>query len=110
MKDLEHIYYNGCSSQKLQFYKEMTAKTVQMRQNLNKIFPCVEIKSSIKDGQMQVSEVIYNEKFLNEVGHGIDTFPTTIFQEGLPRYLIFKSRSINQFYLDLSLLKATVVL
>jgi len=91
LKEVEDIYYNGCSSQRLQFYKEMTDKTVQMRQNLNKIFPCIEVKSQIKDGRFQITELIYNEKFLNEIGHSLETCSTSIFQEGLPRLIPFES-------------------
>jgi len=91
LKEVEDMYYNGCSSQRLQFYKEMTEKTFQMRQNLNKIFPCIEVKSQIKDGRFQITELIYNEKFLNEIGHSLESFSSSIFQEGLPRLIPFES-------------------
>ena len=85
VNDLETFQYNGISQDLLTLYKEMNDMTNNTRQKFIKNYPCVEIKSQFKSGKIQITEVSYSEKFLLEIGHTLETFTTSVLQEGLPR-------------------------
>jgi len=95
VNDLETLQYNGLSPELTTLYKEMNDITNNVRQKFIKNYPCVEIKSQFKNGKIQITEVIYSEKFLSEIGHSFETFTTSVLQEGLPRFKIFPSMKIK---------------
>jgi len=63
----------------------MTEKTEKVRQNLIKNYPFQEFKYQLKNGRIQMTEMIYNEKLLTEIGFTTETFASAVFQEGLPK-------------------------
>jgi len=63
----------------------MTEMTEIVRQNFIKNYPFMEYKSQLKNGKIQLSEIIFNEKFLTEIGFSTETFASAVFQEGLPK-------------------------
>jgi len=69
----------------LKSYKEMTDKTDKLRQNLVKNYPCIEMKSQLRNGQIKLSEMNYSEKFISELGYSLESFASTVFEEGLPK-------------------------
>lgn len=64
---------------------EHNSKVNKIRENLAKTYPYFEFKSQFKNGKIELTEVLYNEKFIAEMGYSLDTFSTSIFEEGLPR-------------------------
>jgi len=84
-KDYEIAESSGLSSDMLKSYKEMTDKTDKLRQNLVKNYPCIEMKSQLKNGQIKLSEMNYSEKFIAELGYSLESFASTVFEEGLPK-------------------------
>lgn len=84
-KDFEAAESSGLSSDVLKSYKEMSDKTAKMSQNLFKNYPCIEMKSQLKNGQIKLTEMLYSEKFVSELGYSLESFASTVFEEGLPK-------------------------
>jgi hypothetical protein len=85
IRDYEIAESSGLSSDMLKSYKEMTDKTDKLRQNLEKNYPCIEMKSQLRNGQIKLTEMNYSEKFISELGYSLESFASTVFEEGLPK-------------------------
>lgn len=83
LKDLQE----EISSEKLQTLNQINAKSEKARETLLKTYPCMEIKSQLKDGQIQMTELSYSEKYLAEMGYSIDDFTSILFKEGIPLHV-----------------------
>jgi len=47
----------------------------------------VKIKFRLLEHQNQLNALIFNEKYINQIGYSIDEFTSTIMQEGIPQYI-----------------------
>lgn len=92
IRDFETAESSGLSSDALKSYQEMTNKTAKLSQNLFNNYPCIEMKSQLKNGQIRLTEMLYSEKFVNELGYSLESFASTVFEEGLPKMLPFDNQ------------------
>lgn len=69
----------------IQALREASEKADKTRVDLIKTYPYFELKSQFKNGRVQLTEMLFNEKFLTELGYSVETFSATMFQEGLPK-------------------------
>lgn len=72
---------------------ERNKKLEQFRQNIMKTYPYAESKVQFINGQMQITEMSFSEKYLAELGFTIDEFTSTVFQEGMPEILSLSSHA-----------------
>lgn len=72
------------SKEKLQTLNEINVKSEKAMQTILKTYPSMYIKSQLKDGHIQITEISYTEKYLAEMGYTIDDFTTVMFREGIP--------------------------
>jgi len=63
----------------------MTANTEEKINNLFKNYPCVRIKYRLFEHQNQLKSLIFNEKYINEIGYNVEGFTSTIMNEGIPQ-------------------------
>ena len=64
---------------------EMTEKTERRLARLLKEYPCFYYISPIERTRSRMKEICCNEKYLNEIGYSVESFATTVLQEGVPR-------------------------
>ena len=57
--------------------REMTERTEKKIARLLKEYPCIVFPCN--------QEICFNEEYINEMGYSLETFTTTILQEGIPR-------------------------
>ena len=67
------------------FYVKITAKTVQKKKEIFEKYPCVELQFRLRNHQSQLSEIIFGEKFIKELGYSEDSFISTVLNEGIPQ-------------------------
>lgn len=61
------------------------AKVEAEKTELLDSYPCICFKSSFGIGRNGVSEVVFNEQFLEEINYPFDIFASTILQDGIPQ-------------------------
>jgi len=65
----------------IQISAEMEKKT----EKLFKTYPCLLFGAEFeKSGSSRMSDFIFNEQYLWELGYTLETFSTTLLQEGIP--------------------------
>jgi len=48
-------------------------------------YPCIIFTSTTEKNTARVRDMTFNEQYLNEIGYSLESFSTTILQEGIPR-------------------------
>jgi len=56
-----------------------------LKKQLFEYYPCLHMKFRLKKHENQLSEIIYNERFVNEIGYTLETFAVIVQQEGIPQ-------------------------
>jgi len=46
---------------------------------------CIMVRSNLEVGKPRVSELLFTEKFIKEVEHSVDSFVSSILQDGIPQ-------------------------
>lgn len=70
------------------FFVKTTAKTVQRKKEIYEKYPCVELQFRLKNHQSQLSEIVFADKFIKELGYSEDSFISTVLNEGIPRLMM----------------------
>lgn len=78
-------FQEGFTEERIIAMEESNTKMENIRQTLMKTYPCIEFKSMLKDGQINVSEMSFSEKYCSELGFTLDEFSSVVFEEGLPQ-------------------------
>jgi len=55
--------------------------------------PCFLIKFGNKNGREGISEIVYNQALIHELGYTFDTFASTILQDGIPQLIPFEDEA-----------------
>lgn len=76
--------------------REVNDQADNTRKQLISTIPYFELKSQFKNGRIQLTEMLFNEKFLTELGYTVENFSATMFQEGLPKYCLKITNFLNQ--------------
>ena len=76
---------NGAPNSVIRLLKEINQKTEEVRQNMFKNYPCMEFKSQVIGNHIKLTEIMYNERMLGEIGHSVESFASIVVQEGLPK-------------------------
>lgn len=66
-------------------FEKVTLHSKEKRTKLLEAFPCLIVKSHLNKKGFGLVEIVLNEKFLAELGYSIESFSTTVLQEGLPQ-------------------------
>lgn len=61
--------------------KESEDKTNEFFQR----YPTINFKATLSDGHMHLSEIVFNDKYLEGLGYSIDTFAVTTLRDGMPQ-------------------------
>ena len=56
-----------------------------MKKELFERFPCVHLKFRLRDHQNQLSEIIFSEDLITSMGYCVESFASTVLEEGLPQ-------------------------
>lgn len=64
---------------------KITSKTEQKKKDLFEAYPCLELQFRLKNHQSQLNEIIFDERFIKELGYSTDSFITTVLNEGIPQ-------------------------
>jgi len=64
---------------------EITEKTEKKLSRLLKEYPCIYFISCSGRNNQGMGEICFNEQYLNEIGFSVESFATTVLQEGVPR-------------------------
>lgn len=83
------------SEERLQSLIDINAKTEKIKDNIHKNYPFLEFKSQMKDGYIQLTEVAFSERYLQLLGYDVDSFPSIVFQEGIPEMVPTDSLSAS---------------
>lgn len=72
-------------------------KMEKIRQTVMKTYPCIEFKSSLKNGQIQITEMSFSEKYIAELGYDAESFTAAVFSEGIPEIAPLNSPGASNF-------------
>ena len=50
--------------------------------------PTLRFKYGTRDSGLCATEIIFNDRFLREIGYSVDSFVSEVFQEGFPQYYV----------------------
>ena len=70
-----------CEDKLIEMNKESEKRIVDYCEH----YPCITFRAQLSEGQMQFSDVIVNEKYLEHAGYTVDNFAVTILRDGLPQ-------------------------
>jgi len=73
---------NGLNEEKLREITELTQKKIQ---KLFEKYPCINFTSTTEKNSAKIKGMVFNEQYLQELGYSLESFATTILQEGFPR-------------------------
>jgi len=66
-------------------HKRITEKSENKKNQILEFLPSFCLKFRSVGSEIDVAELIFNEPYLQELGYSLDSFVTTVFQEGLPQ-------------------------
>jgi len=73
------------SDTRKKFYTKVDAQTEAKTTELFENNPVMQLKFRLRNHHTQLYEIVFGELFIKELGHSIDSFVTSILQEGLPQ-------------------------
>jgi len=73
------------SDTRKKFYSKVDEQTEAKTEELFENHPSFLMKFRLKSHHSTLTELLFGEKFVQELGHDIESFVTSIFQEGLPQ-------------------------
>lgn len=86
MKELQEREYKAAKAEPEEAeHVQITEETEKKKNQLLEFFPCFYIKFRFESSHIHITEISLNELLLKELGYTLDTFVTTVFQEGLPQ-------------------------
>jgi len=75
------------SDTRKKFYTKVDAQTGEKTKELFEKNPVMMLKFRLRNHHSQLQEVVFGEKFIEELGHDVDSFVTLTLQEGLPQIM-----------------------
>ena len=63
----------------------MTGEAEKKISRLFEKYPCIVFNSSKQSSSSKLKEICFNEQYLSELGYSLETFASTVLQEGLPK-------------------------
>jgi len=49
-------------------------------------YPCFELRFRLKESDLKISDMCFNETFIREAGYTLENFPSIVLTEGIPQY------------------------
>ena len=65
---------------------KITEVTEQKISSLFKQYPCILFDPNWVNNSSILQDICFNEKYINELGHSLESFATLVLQEGIPKY------------------------
>jgi len=75
------------SDTRKKFYTKVDAQTEEKTKELFEKNPVMMLKFRLRNHHSQLQEVVFGEKFIEELGHDVDSFVTFTLKEGLPQIM-----------------------
>jgi len=88
---------NGLNEEKLREITELTQKKIQ---KLFEKYPCINFTSTTEKNSAKIKGMVFNEQYLQELGYSLESFATTILQEGFPRLMPIDTACCAKILID----------
>ena len=78
----DEVIINGLTEKDLLKMAETTERKMSM---FFKEYPCLCFIRDEERDYSGIKEICFNEQYINELGYSLESFATTVLQEGIPR-------------------------
>jgi len=73
------------SDARKRFYTRVDANTQAKTKELFENSSAIQLKFRLKNHHSQLYEIVFGQKFIEELGYDVDAFVTLVLEEGLPQ-------------------------